>query len=93
MAAKLKEKRTSITTVRDQFLSFATFPNHLFSHWPLPLTLPVPLPQVNDNVFEADPLVTGAMMNVPSPEPQTAMPVAKARFFSKYIDTLTIAGR
>ncbi len=90
MGTNFKEKRTSITTVRDQFLSFATFPNHLFSHW---LTLPFPLPQVNDNVFKADPLVTGAMMNVPSPEPQTAMPVAKARFFSKYMDTLTIAGR
>ena len=33
------------------------------------------------------------MMKVPSPEPQTAMPVAKARFFSKYMDTLTMAGR
>ena len=29
------------------------------------------------------PLVTGAIINVPSPEPQTAIPVAKARFFSK----------
>ena len=38
-------------------------------------------------------MVTGAMMKLPSPEPQTAMPVAKARFFSKYMDTLTIAGR
>jgi hypothetical protein len=33
MAIKLKEKKTSITTVRDQFLSFATFPNPLVSHW------------------------------------------------------------
>ena len=32
-------------------------------------------------------------MKVPRPEPQTAIPVAKARFFSKYIDTLTIAGK
>ena len=39
------------------------------------------------------PFVTGAMMKVPRPEPQTAMPVAKARFFSKYMDTLTMAGR
>ena len=39
------------------------------------------------------PSVTGAMMKVPRPEPQTAIPVAKARFFSKYIDTLTIAGK
>jgi hypothetical protein len=40
MAAKLKEKRTSITTVRDQFLSFATFPTPLLSHYPLPLRAP-----------------------------------------------------
>ena len=32
-------------------------------------------------------------MKVPRPEPQTAIPVAKALFFSKYMDTLTIAGR
>ena len=44
-------------------------------------------------LLQTNPLVTGAMMNVPSPEPQTAIPVAKALFFSKYIDTLTIAGR
>ncbi len=37
MAAKLKDKRTSITTVRDQFQSFATFPTPLVSHWSLPL--------------------------------------------------------
>jgi hypothetical protein len=30
---------------------------------------------------------------VPRPDPQTAIPVAKARFFSKYIETLTIAGK
>ena len=29
------------------------------------------------------PLVTGAMMKVPRPEPHTAIPVAKARRFSK----------
>jgi hypothetical protein len=39
------------------------------------------------------PIDTGAKMNVPNPEPQTAIPVAKALFFSKYIDTLTMAGR
>ena len=32
-------------------------------------------------------------MKVPKPDPQTAIPVAKARFFSKYIDTLTMAGK
>ena len=37
--------------------------------------------------------VNGAIIKVPKPEPQTAMPVAKARFFSKYIDTHTIAGK
>ena len=36
---------------------------------------------------------SGAMRKVPRPEPQTAIPVAKARFFSKYIETLTMAGR
>ncbi len=33
-----KRKGTSITTVRDQYLSFATFPTPLVSHWSLPLT-------------------------------------------------------
>lgn len=33
------------------------------------------------------------MTNVPQPEPQTAIPVAKARLFSKYEDTTTIEGR
>lgn len=37
--------------------------------------------------------VTGAKMNVPSPEPQTAIPVASDRNLSKYIVTLTMAGR
>jgi hypothetical protein len=37
MAAKLKDKRISITTVRDQCQSFATFPSHLIFHWSLPL--------------------------------------------------------
>jgi len=32
-------------------------------------------------------------MAVPMPEPQTAMPVAKARFSEKYWPTITIAGR
>ncbi len=31
-------KRTSITTVRDQYLSFATFPTPLLFHYPLPLS-------------------------------------------------------
>jgi len=39
MAAKLKDKKTSITTVRDQFQSFATFPTPLASHWSLPLNV------------------------------------------------------
>jgi hypothetical protein len=38
MAARYREKRTSITTVRDQYLSFATFPTPLIFHYPLPLT-------------------------------------------------------
>jgi hypothetical protein len=39
MAAKKKEKRTfiTITTVQDQYLSFATFRTPVFSHWSLPL--------------------------------------------------------
>jgi hypothetical protein len=32
-----KEKRTSITTVPDQYLSFATFLTPLVSHWSLPI--------------------------------------------------------
>jgi hypothetical protein len=42
MATKYKEKRTSITTVRDQYLSFATFPTPpplLVSHWSLILNV------------------------------------------------------
>jgi hypothetical protein len=37
MAARYREKRTSITTVRDQYLSSATFPTPLIFHYPLPL--------------------------------------------------------
>jgi len=37
--------------------------------------------------------VRGAMMKVPIPEPQTAIPVANALLFSKYIDTPTMAGK
>ncbi len=46
MAAEYRDKRTLITTVRGQYLSFATFPTPLLSHYPLPLNA---LPsQVND---------------------------------------------
>jgi hypothetical protein len=38
MAAKLKEKRTSVTMVPSIFRSFANFPTHLLFHYPLPLT-------------------------------------------------------
>ncbi len=37
MAAKYRGKQTLITTVRDQCLSYATFPNPLIFHYPLPL--------------------------------------------------------
>lgn len=37
--------------------------------------------------------VMGAMRKVPNPDPHTARPVAKARRFSKYCATLTMAGR
>ncbi len=37
MAAKLKDERTYIITVRDEFLSFATFPTPLRSHYLLSL--------------------------------------------------------
>ncbi len=39
MAARYREKRTSITTVWDQYLSSATFPNPLIFHYPLPLNV------------------------------------------------------
>ncbi len=39
MAARNREKRTSITTVRDQYLSSATFPTPLIFHYPLPLRI------------------------------------------------------
>jgi hypothetical protein len=38
MAANYREKRTSITTTRDQHLSDATFATPLFFHYPLPLS-------------------------------------------------------
>ncbi len=37
--AKLKGKRTSIAAVRDQFLSFSTFPTPLLSRYRLPLNI------------------------------------------------------
>ncbi len=37
MEARYREKRTSITKVRDQYLSSATFPTSLIFHYPLPL--------------------------------------------------------
>jgi hypothetical protein len=37
MAAKYRDKRTSITTVRDQYPSYDIFPTHLIFHYPLPL--------------------------------------------------------
>jgi hypothetical protein len=37
MAAKYRDKRTLITTVRDQCLSYATFPTPLIFHYPIPL--------------------------------------------------------
>jgi hypothetical protein len=37
MEAKFKKERTSITTVRELFRMFATFPTRLLSHWSLPL--------------------------------------------------------
>jgi hypothetical protein len=37
LRANKKRKETSITTVRDQYLSFATFSTPLVSNWSLPL--------------------------------------------------------
>jgi hypothetical protein len=37
MAARHREKQISITTVRDQYLSSATFLTPLIFHYPLPL--------------------------------------------------------
>jgi hypothetical protein len=36
---KLKKERTSITTVRELFRTFATLQTRLLSHWSLPLTV------------------------------------------------------
>ncbi len=41
MAARYREKRTSITTVRDQYLSYATFPTPLIFHYSLPLSVQI----------------------------------------------------
>jgi hypothetical protein len=37
MAAKYRDKPTSITNVRDQYPSYDIFPTHLIFHYPLPL--------------------------------------------------------
>ncbi len=37
MAAKYRDKRTSITAVRDQYPSYDIFPTCLIFHYPLPL--------------------------------------------------------
>jgi hypothetical protein len=37
MAPEYRDKQTLITTVQGQYLSFATFPTPLLSHYPLPL--------------------------------------------------------
>lgn len=37
--------------------------------------------------------VNGANINVPKPEPHTAIPVANDRYFSNHIVTLTMAGK
>jgi hypothetical protein len=39
MAAKFREKRTSITTMGAKTQAFAIFLSHLISHYPLPLNL------------------------------------------------------
>jgi hypothetical protein len=39
MAAKFRDKWTSITTVRDQYPSYDIFLTHLIFHYPLPLML------------------------------------------------------
>jgi hypothetical protein len=39
MAAKYRDKWTSITTVRDQYPSYDIFPTHLTFHYPLPLMI------------------------------------------------------
>ncbi len=39
MAAKYRDKRASITTVRDQYQSYATFPTPLIFHYPLPFSI------------------------------------------------------
>jgi hypothetical protein len=44
--AKLKGKQTSIAAVRDQFLSFATFPTTLLSRYRLPLSQRIFLLQI-----------------------------------------------
>ncbi len=36
-AAKYRDKRTSITTVRDQYPSYDIFPTYLIFHYPQPL--------------------------------------------------------
>jgi hypothetical protein len=38
MAVKYRDKRTFITTVRDQYPSYDIFLTHLSVHYPLPLT-------------------------------------------------------
>ncbi len=52
MAAEYRDKWTLITTVPGQYLSFATFPIPLLSHYPLPLTVKFVL-EIWKDKFEA----------------------------------------
>ena len=75
-----------------KIVKFSNFRQNHFSDFETPFS--VGLPSLAVKYYIATYLwVNGAIRKVPKPEPQTAMPVAKARFFSKYIDTHTIAGK
>jgi hypothetical protein len=54
MAAKFREKRTLITTVRDQCLSYATFLTPLIFHYPLPLN---PFSLLVQDLFNSSPFM------------------------------------
>jgi hypothetical protein len=65
MAARYREKRTSITTVRDQYLSSATFPTPLIFHYPLPLKVPKREIFVTELFTQSDPIWIGDMRTEP----------------------------
>jgi hypothetical protein len=67
MITKLKDKQTSITTVRDLLRTFATFPVPLFSHCRLPL---ISFLEQNEGKDDPDYFMSKNLMKILSLKPK-----------------------